>query len=209
LAHDGKADAVVVAAAEPELRERDVELGLPALRVAADHDVPHRVPAVVRAVVVEPVRVLLHAGRVDRELVRGAPIVIGVDEDANPVRGGPHVAPREEADDLVGLRVERAHGNVDGRAVDDDAGLRPERRRRRGPSSPNSAAAPPRAPGGTRPFGGLAVPHPARVSCPWPGTAVRKPRVGAVPAPPVVWEMPRATGGAASTESNAASPTRH
>ena len=57
---------------EAELRERNPELRAPAARTAADRDVPHRVPPVVVVAVVEPVRVLLDAGRIDGELERAA-----------------------------------------------------------------------------------------------------------------------------------------
>ena len=70
--------------------------------------------------VVEPVAILLHAGRVHGELVRRAAIVVRVDQHANPVARRLVVAPREVGDDLVRLGVERAHLHEErGRVVGD------------------------------------------------------------------------------------------
>jgi hypothetical protein len=102
-----------------------VELRQPAVPVAGDVHVPHRVPAVVAIGVVEPVAILLDAGRVDRELVGGAAIVIRVDEDAEPVARGIVVAPREIRDDLVRFGIERSHPHIEGGGIVGDAKLRP------------------------------------------------------------------------------------
>ena len=83
----------------------------------ADGDVPHGVPARVVVRVGEPVAVLLDAGGVDGELVRRSPVAVRVDDDAHPVGRRSFVAPRQHADDLVRLRIDRAHGDVERRAV--------------------------------------------------------------------------------------------
>ena len=93
--------------------------------VARDADVPHGVPAVVVVGVVEPVAILLDAGRVDGELVRGAAIVKRIDEDAEPVARRVVVAPREIGDDLVRLGIERSHPHVERRRIVGDAKLGP------------------------------------------------------------------------------------
>src|SRR2546428_8526532 len=49
----------------------------------------------------------LHAGWIHRELVAGAAIVIGVDDDLELIRGRADVAPGEEPENRVGVRVER------------------------------------------------------------------------------------------------------
>ena len=109
-----EAEGVRGGAREPQLAERNAELGGPALGVARNGDVPHRVPRVVFFGVVEDVGVALHAGRVDLEDEPGAPVVIRVDADGNPVRRRPGVAARELRGDAARLAVERAHADVDG-----------------------------------------------------------------------------------------------
>ena len=83
----------------------------------ADRDVPHGVPARSRCWCRRTSTVLLHAGGVDGELVRRAPIAVRVDDDADPVRRRSLVAARQHADDLVRLRFERADGDVERRCV--------------------------------------------------------------------------------------------
>ena len=105
LARHGEAERARRRRVEAQLGERDSELSGPALAVARHADVPHRVPAVVEVVVVEPVAVHLHARRVHGELVRGPVIMIRVDQDVDPVAGRIEIAPREVGDDLVRLVV--------------------------------------------------------------------------------------------------------
>ena len=120
LAHQREADGAAIGVVEAQLRERDPELGAPAVRVAAHLDVPHRVPAVVARAVVEVVPVPLHANRVDRELVGRSVIEIGIDDHLHPVGGRGLIAPREDADDAVGFAVEGADGDVERIVVERD-----------------------------------------------------------------------------------------
>ena len=122
VADDGHADRAA-AAREAQLRERDVELGAPALGVARDLHVPHRVPAVVVGAVVEVVAVGLDAGGVDAELVGGAAVVVRVDGDLEPVGRRALVAAGEHAGDAAGLAVEGPDGDVERQVVVGDARL--------------------------------------------------------------------------------------
>src|SRR2546428_9272744 len=54
----------------------------------------------------------LHAGWIHRELVAGAAIVIGVDDDLELIRSRADVAPGEEPENRVGVRVERPDEDV-------------------------------------------------------------------------------------------------
>ena len=108
---------------EAQLRERDLELGAPALGIAHHLHVPHGVPAVVVVAVVEVVAVGLHAHRVHGELVGRAPVVERVDGHLHPVGWRAFVAPREHAHDPARLAIERLDGDVERRVVVGDAGL--------------------------------------------------------------------------------------
>jgi hypothetical protein len=100
VANHGEPEAVALVRLEAKLRERDSELRAPALRVTLHRHLPDGVPTGVVVRVGEPVAVLLHAGRVHRELVGGAPVLVGVDQDADPVGRRVAVAARADADDL-------------------------------------------------------------------------------------------------------------
>ena len=126
-----EAEGVRVRLSESQLRERDPELRGPSEAIARDADVPHRVPAVVAVVVVVPVPIHLHAGRVDRELVCGAFVVVGIDQDVDPVAGRIEIAPCEIGDDPVRVAVERADLYEEGALVVRDAKLRALTRRSR------------------------------------------------------------------------------
>ena len=108
---------------ESQLRKRNPELGRPAVLIARDAHVPHRIPAVIAAVVVEPVAIHLDAGRVDAELVRGAPVVVGVDQHAHPVAGRFVVAASEVGDDLAWLGIVGADLDEEGGRVVRDSKL--------------------------------------------------------------------------------------
>ncbi len=92
---------------EPQLRERNLELGAPAVVVALDLHVPHRVPAVVALTVVEVVAIRLDANGIDAELIRRPLVEVRIDDDADPVRGGALIAAGENADEFVGDRCRR------------------------------------------------------------------------------------------------------
>jgi hypothetical protein len=79
----------------------------------------------VPVVVVEPVAIQLHAGRIDAELVRRAPIVIRVDQHAHPVARRIVVAPCQIRDDLAGVVVVGADLHEQRRRVVGDAELGP------------------------------------------------------------------------------------
>src|SRR5215208_3994109 len=86
VAEHRKTDVPFRTIAETKLRIRDAEFRAPPRRRAIDLDVPDGVPTVIVIVVVEPVRVPLHARCVDGKLVAGPTIVVRVDEDVDPVR---------------------------------------------------------------------------------------------------------------------------
>src|SRR2546422_10673947 len=65
----------------------------------------------------------LHAGWIHRELVAGAAIVIGVDDDLELIRGRADVAPGEEPENRVGVRVERPDEDVNVAVVGGDLRL--------------------------------------------------------------------------------------
>ena len=74
---------------------------------------PDRVPGhVLVAVVVDRV-VGLHPGRIDHELVAGAPVVVGIEHEDDLVRRGLVVAAGEQADDAVGPGIEGADEDVE------------------------------------------------------------------------------------------------
>ena len=113
-----------------QLRERDPKLGAPAIRARRHDHVPDRVPALIFVAVVEVVLVLFHAGRIHRELVRGAFVVIRIDEDGDPVRRRLRVPARQEAGDLGWLRIVRKDRDVEMLGVVGHARLGREARRR-------------------------------------------------------------------------------
>jgi hypothetical protein len=94
------------------------------LTIVRHAHVPDRIPAVIAAVVVEPVAIGLHAGRIHRELVRRAAIVVRVDQDADPVARRIEIAACEIRDDLVRLGVERADFHEERGRIVRDAELR-------------------------------------------------------------------------------------
>jgi hypothetical protein len=104
-----RVDVAVVAQRD----QRDLELGRPALVVARRHRVPPAVPVGAHVGVVEPDAVELHAGRVDLEVIRAGLVVLRADVDGDLVAVDVAVAPGQPADDLLGVRVEAAHRDVD------------------------------------------------------------------------------------------------
>src|SRR4029079_19080918 len=80
----------------PQLRERDPEFRTPGFLVARQGDIRDRVPSLIVVRVVEPVAVLLHTGRIDGELERGAPIVKRTNQHTDPVRWRLLVAARPD-----------------------------------------------------------------------------------------------------------------
>ena len=119
LANHGEAEAVRRRRIESQLRERNLELGVPPFGVAADRDVPHRIPAAVVVGVVEPVGIEFDAGGVDAELERGPAVVVRVDEHRDPIRRRRIIAPREQSDDLVRLRIVSPHRDIERRAIEE------------------------------------------------------------------------------------------
>ena len=84
---------------------------------------PDTVPGVVVPVVVEEGAVVLDAGSIDGEVEAGALVVVGIEEDVEPVGADPVVAPGELGPDRVGRRIEHLGGDVDGVVVEDDPHL--------------------------------------------------------------------------------------
>ncbi len=123
LADHGKPEPRARDGREAQLRERNVELGGPSGGIARHAHRPDGVPAAVAARIVEPVAILLHARRVDGEFVRGAAIVVRVDEYAEPVARRIVVAARQKGDDSVRLGVVRADLHVQRRRVERHAKL--------------------------------------------------------------------------------------
>src|SRR5438093_1196210 len=76
------------------------------------------VPPAFAVAVVEPVAILLDAGRIHRKLERGAAVVIRVDQDANPIRRRVVVAAGEQSSDARALRLERTHRDVERRRIE-------------------------------------------------------------------------------------------
>ena len=105
------------------LRERQAELRRPAERVDLRRDVPDGVPRAVLVAVVVDRLIHLHAGGVHAELVAGTPVAIRVDEQPDHVARRERVAPLEQLDDAVGVRIVRAHEHVQVRRVVGDLRL--------------------------------------------------------------------------------------
>jgi len=96
-----EAEALLGSPAEAQLGERNAELCDPSSRIAGHGHVPDRLPrSIVLGVVVEH-PVTAHAGGVHHELERGAAVVVGVDQNADPVRGRILVPPGERRGDLL------------------------------------------------------------------------------------------------------------
>src|SRR4029077_11941454 len=66
------------------------------------------------------------AGRVDGEFEARAPIVVRIDHDVQLVGGRPHVAPGEQLENAVRMRVERPDEYVEVVIVVGDLGLGPK-----------------------------------------------------------------------------------
>src|SRR5205814_1901311 len=101
VAPDAEAEDVARLLGVAQLRERNTELGRPAKGVDPGGDVPDAVPRVVLIAVVAHRVVALHAVRIDRELVAGAPVVVGVDQELDLIRRAADVATRERVHDAV------------------------------------------------------------------------------------------------------------
>ncbi len=130
LPRQRKAERRFLRRGKAQLRERDAELGAPAIRALGDDHVPDRVPPLILVAVVEVVLVLLHAGRIHRELVGGSLVVVRIDDDGDPVRRRLCVPARQEAGDLGRFRIVRQDRDVEMLRVVRDARLGREARRR-------------------------------------------------------------------------------
>ncbi len=97
---------------EAQLRQRNSELGHPALFVHSGRHVPNRIPRVILAGVVEQVFISLDTRRVHPEFKRGSAVEIRVDAHRQPVGRRIQIASRELPDDLVGLAVVGADTDV-------------------------------------------------------------------------------------------------
>ena len=123
-----KSPLVHVATREPQLVERDAELGGPAVRLHRDVAGPHGVPRIVRLEVVEHELVALNARGVELEHVARAAIVIAVDADRNDVGESVDITPRQRCADLLGLGVIAPDADVDRVVVVEDGESRVLRR---------------------------------------------------------------------------------
>ena len=85
LTRDCEAKGHRVGWREPQLGKRNSELGRPSIRLVRDHHIPDGIPTVVAVVVVVPVAVDLDARRIDGEFVRGATVMVRINEHANPI----------------------------------------------------------------------------------------------------------------------------
>ena len=128
VAPHGEAERVRVRMRVAQLRQRYLELRRPAERVHGRRHLPYAVPGIVLVVVVVDRVIALHSGRVDRELVAGAPVVVGVDDDLELIRRRPHVATRQDLQDAVGMGIEGADERVEVVVVVGDLGFRGEPR---------------------------------------------------------------------------------
>jgi hypothetical protein len=117
LPHDREAERRIGRRPEAQLRERHAEFGAPSTLVAADGDVPDRIPPLIVVTVVEPVGVRFDASRIDGELIRAPPIVKRIDHHADPVRRGMVVAASSDSHDARRFRIDRLHGDVNGVVV--------------------------------------------------------------------------------------------
>ncbi len=102
---------------ESELAPGNGELGRPSVRLDARPGVPDGVPVAVALGVVEKEDVLLRAGGVHGEEEGRALVVVAVESDVDPIRGGIPVPARQVADDLAGLRIVRLDAYVDAAVV--------------------------------------------------------------------------------------------
>jgi hypothetical protein len=154
VAIDRESERVTLVAAVSQLRERNAKFGRPAERVDPRRHVPDAIPGAVFIAVVVDRLIHLDAGRVHAEFESGAPVVIRVDEQPDHVGRRVGIAPLENLDDAVGMRIERAHEHeqVGGVVGDFRLGTEPgffslgglpllERRDRRG-SSPDGVVVP-------------------------------------------------------------------
>ena len=122
LDHPLKIDApdLDIAPPETELVEGDADLDRPALVVDAGGALPDPVPGLVGLLVVRQGAVLDRAEGIDPEVVPAPAVAIGVEADVEPVRFDGLVAAPETADDLAGLGVAEAGGDVEVIAVEGD-----------------------------------------------------------------------------------------
>ena len=95
------------------LRERNPHLDDPAAVVATHRRFPDGVPRVVLIDVVVDDGVFLHAGRGHPKLDAGQMVVMGVEEDREPVGIGDDVAAGQPPDDARRLAVVQAGGDID------------------------------------------------------------------------------------------------
>lgn len=109
---DHDAERVRWLAREAELAQRHLELGDPPLPVDPRDDVPDAVPRLVFLAVVVDREVPLHAGGIHGHLHAGAPVVVGVHHDLDPLRRRPDIAAAEQRHDAVGVVVVHPHEDV-------------------------------------------------------------------------------------------------
>ena len=112
IAPDGEPEGVRIGRGEAQLTERNPILGGPRILLHLRRHRPDGIPRDVFVAVVAHVYVALHAGRVDREAIAGAPVVVRVDHQVQPVRLRADVAAREERKQRIGARIEGAHEDV-------------------------------------------------------------------------------------------------
>ena len=92
-----------------------------------DRDIPDCIPADVTLRVIVVVHVEFDAGRIDREVKRGAPVVKGVEHHVHPIGGDVRIPARQWGEDAV-RRVVGAHADINGVAHKDDTRFGASRR---------------------------------------------------------------------------------
>jgi len=108
---------------EPELGVGNAHLDGPAIRRPLHLGLPDRVPAVVIPLVVVERAVVQRTAGAYAEVHAGPAVVVGVEEEGEPVRGGAAVAARQLGHHGIGGGIVQARGDVDGVVVVEDVGL--------------------------------------------------------------------------------------
>src|SRR5207247_842789 len=114
---DGHPESVLARPAIAHLREWNPEFGGPAEGIDAGGDIPDGIPGEIFVAVVVNGGVHFYAGRIDAELVAGAPVMVGVDEEPNHVGRRKTVTSFEQFDDTIWVGVERSHEHIQIRRV--------------------------------------------------------------------------------------------